>query len=124
MLFSSVFLLGSALSVCVCGAENREECATALALLLVAEHTAADAVQKVESARQQVNSKWEELEYCRRFPDIHNVSPDNCDTLRWAYESLKADYARSQSELGNRLIRLAVIISVVHAACGAEVDED
>ena len=104
----------------VCNGAQHEECAIAIALLVVAEHNVIDAIQCAESARRRMEAKGEELAYCLRFPDIHNVSPDNCDTLRWAFESLRLDHERACSALESKLKRLNAIIRVVQSNCEEE----
>ncbi len=95
-------------------------CASQLAQLERAAGNAAKAAKEVEFAREKMESKKKELDYCQRFPDIYNLPDASCDIIRWKYESAKDKYQVALSDLQNKLRTLAAIIPSVESSCSVQ----
>jgi hypothetical protein len=92
----------------ICKAEDWSSCADDLDSLRRASRDAADAAEQAESARQEFESKKDELQNCIDFPEIYDLLQDYCQSARWDYESAKSDY---RSALSNLEVELDTVIS-------------
>ena len=100
--------------------EDGGDCVRELDRLKEAASDAAHAAEKAESARQHMESKKQELEYCLRFPDIYSWPDPSCDSIRWSYASAKENYQSALSDLESKLDVLAATIRSVESSCGVQ----
>lgn len=99
-------------------ANDWSSCADDLDRLRRASRDASDAAESAESARQEFEDKKEELENCINYPDIYDLMQDQCQSLRWDYESAKSDYESALSNLESELSTVESRVRSVEWSCG------
>ena len=95
------------LSQAICNAEDWSSCADDLDRLRRGARDAADAAEQAENARQEFESKKDDLQNCIDFPDTYDLMQDNCQSAKWDYESAKSNY---RSALNNLEMELDTVI--------------
>jgi DNA repair exonuclease SbcCD ATPase subunit len=115
MIFVLLFLF---LSVVSGLADDWSSCADDLDRLRRAARDALEAAERAESARQEFEDKRDELQNCINYPDIYDLMQDQCQSLRWEYESAKSDYESALSELESELSTVESRIRSVEWSCG------
>ena len=58
---------------------------------------------ELDSKKDELNSKKDELEDCLTYPDMYDLYGDNCQTLRWDYDSALSDYKSALSDYESAL---------------------
>jgi DNA repair exonuclease SbcCD ATPase subunit len=99
-------------------ADDWSSCADDLDRLKRASRDASEAAEEAESAKQEFEDKKEELQNCINYPDIYDLMQDNCQSLRWDYESAKSDYESALSDLESELSTVESRIRSVEWSCG------
>jgi len=117
---SLIFIVLFILVVSICQAEDWSSCADDLDRLRRAARDAADAAEQAESARQEFESKKEELENCLSYPDIYDLMQDNCQSIRWDYESTRDDYESALSTLESELDTVLRRFRSLEWSCGVQ----
>ena len=101
-----------------CSGDDWSSCADDLDRLRRASRDASEAVERAESARQEFEDKREELQNCINYPDIYDLMQDQCQSLRWDYESAKSDYESALYNLQSELSAVESRIRSVEWSCG------
>ena len=93
-------------------------CADDLDRLRRASRDASEAAERTESAKQEFEDKREELQNCVNYPDIYDLMRDQCQSVRWDYESAKSEYESALSDLESELSTVEHRIRSVEWSCG------
>ena len=109
-----VLILGVAYSM----ADDWSSCADDLDRLRRASRDASEAAERAESAKQEFEDKKEELQNCINYPDIYDLMQDQCQSLRWDYDSSKSDYESALYDLESELSTVESRIRSVEWSCG------
>ena len=99
-------------------ANDWSSCADDLDRLRRASRDASDAAESAESSKQEFEDKKEELQNCINYPDIYDLMQDQCQSLRWDYESAKSDYESALSDLESELSTVESRVRSVEWSCG------
>jgi len=98
--------------------DDWSSCADDLDRLRRASRDASEAAERAESAKQEFEDKRDELQNCINYPDIYDLMQDQCQSLRWDYESAKSDYESALSDLESELSTVESRIRSVESSCG------
>ena len=99
-------------------ADDWSSCADDLDRLRHASRDASEAAERAESAKQEFEDKREDLQNCINYPDIYDLMQDQCQSLRWDYESAKNDYESALYDLQSELSTVESRIRSVEWSCG------
>ena len=64
---------------------------------------ASDAAEQVDQAAEELDTKRQEWQDCRAFPEIHDLLRNGCQSQRWDYESAQNEYESTKSSLESEL---------------------
>jgi hypothetical protein len=100
--------------------EDWRDCADELDRLRRAARHASEAAEEAASAKEEVENKKDELQNCLNWPDTFDLMDDNCQNLRWDYDSALSDYRYKLSNLESELSTVESRIRSVQWSCGYE----
>lgn len=98
-------------------ATDWDDCSSELDRLRRASRNAADEAEEAESAKNEYESKKDELESCLNYPDIYDLLDDNCESIRWDYDSALSNYQSEVSDLESELDTVGRRIRSVQSSC-------
>ena len=84
-------------------ADDWSSCADDLDRLRRAARDASEAAERAESARQEFEDKKDDLENCVNYPDIYDLMQDQCQSIRWDYESALSNLESELSSVESRI---------------------
>jgi chromosome segregation ATPase len=81
---------------------------------------ASDAAEEAHAKRGEVESKLNELEECRRYPEIYDLMRDGCRSKRSDYESVSKDYESAVEDFESKMEDLDGRLDSVQSECSYE----
>lgn len=79
---------------------------------------ASDAAEQVSQAADELETKRQEWQDCRAFPEVHDLLRDGCQSQRSDYESARDEYESAKSTLESELDDVDSAIRSASASCG------